>query len=123
MTKKVIETTNGWYMENKKEKVELEDIISLVQTDEPTNSVQLKKEAQLSICEKRIIELRKENEQLKADNNRLVNETAKVVAEHQKRVLDLIDNKIEELKNIDNMPLIPRESIVVLYDLRKELSE
>ena len=36
-----------------------------MQTDEPTNSVQLKKEAQLSICEKRIIELRKENEQLK----------------------------------------------------------
>ena len=67
MTKKVIETTNGWYMENEKEKVELEDIIGLVQTDEPTNSVQLKKEAQLSICEKRIIELRKENEQLKQE--------------------------------------------------------
>lgn len=30
--------------------------------------------------------LEKENEQLKADNNRLVNETAKVVAEHQKSV-------------------------------------
>ena len=46
-------------------KTNVEDIIGLVQTDEPTNSVQLKKEAQLSICEKRIIELRKENKQLR----------------------------------------------------------
>ena len=65
MTKKVIETVNGWYMENPKQKVELDDIVGLVKTDEPTDSVQLKKEAQLSICEKRIIELKKENEQLK----------------------------------------------------------
>lgn len=63
--KKVIETTNGWYMENEKTKVELEDIVGLVQTDDSTNSVQLKKEAQLSICEQRVIELEKENEQLK----------------------------------------------------------
>jgi hypothetical protein len=28
MTKKVIETTNGWYMENEKEKVELKDDIT-----------------------------------------------------------------------------------------------
>lgn len=47
------------------EKTNVEDIIGLVQTDEPTNSVQLKKEAQLSICEKRVRELEKENEQLK----------------------------------------------------------
>ena len=39
-----------------------------------------------------------ENEQLKSDNNRLVNETAKVVAEHQKKVLDLIDEKIDKLE-------------------------
>ena len=65
MTEKVIETVNGWYMENPKQKVELDDIVGLVKTDEPTDSVQLKKEAQLSICEKRIIELEKENEQLK----------------------------------------------------------
>ena len=50
-----------------KEKVEVEEIIGLVKTDEPTNSVQLKKEAQLSICEKRLIELLKENEQLKSE--------------------------------------------------------
>ena len=44
MTKKVIETTNGWYMENEKEKVELEDIIGLVETDEQTDSVEVIKE-------------------------------------------------------------------------------
>lgn len=68
-------------------------------------------------------ELLNENEQLKSDNNRLVNETAKVVAEHQKRVLDLIDDKIKELKNINNIPLIPRESIEVLEQLKKELQK
>ena len=67
MTKKVIETVNGWYMENPKQKVELDDIVGLVKTDEPTDSVQLKKEAQLSICEKRVRELEKENEQLKEE--------------------------------------------------------
>lgn len=67
MTKKVIETVNGWYMENPKQKVELDDIVGLVKTDEPTDSVQLKKEAQLSIYEKRIIELENENEQLKKE--------------------------------------------------------
>ena len=71
MTKKVIETVNGWYMENPKQKVELDDIIGLVKTDEPTNSVQLKKEAQLSICEKRVMELEKENEQLKQQREEL----------------------------------------------------
>ena len=67
MTKKVIETVNGWYMENPKQKIELDDIVGLVKTDEPTDSVQLKKEAQLSICEKRVRELEKENEQLKEE--------------------------------------------------------
>ena len=67
MTEKVIETVNGWYMENPKQKVELDDIVGLIKTDEPTESVQLKKEAQLSICEKRVRELEKENEQLKKE--------------------------------------------------------
>lgn len=73
MTKKVIETVNGWYMENPKQKFELDDIVGLVKIDEPTDSVQLQKEAQLSICEKRIIELKKENEQLKQYNAELIN--------------------------------------------------
>ena len=41
---------------------------------------------------------KKENEELKSNNNRLVNETAKIVAEHQRKVLDLIDDKIDELE-------------------------
>ena len=53
------------------DKTSVEDIIGIVKTEEPTNSVQLKKEAQLSICEKRVRELEKENEQLKSENNML----------------------------------------------------
>lgn len=49
-------------------KTSVDDIIGIVKTDEPTNSVELKKEAQLSICEKRVLELEKENEQLKKQN-------------------------------------------------------
>lgn len=45
----------------------VDDIIGIVKTEEPTDSVQLKKEAQLSICEKRVRELEKENEQLKKE--------------------------------------------------------
>ena len=62
--KKVIETQYGWYQKND-DKVNVDEIIGIVKTDEQTNSVQLKKEAQLSICEKRLIELEKENEELK----------------------------------------------------------
>ena len=47
------------------DKTSVDDIIGIVKTEEPTNSVQLKKEAQLSICEKRVRELEKEDEQLK----------------------------------------------------------
>lgn len=47
------------------DKTSVDDIIGIVKTEEPTNSVQLKKEAQLSICEKRVRELEKGNEQLK----------------------------------------------------------
>ena len=62
--KKVIDTQYGWYQKND-DKVNVDEIIGIVKTDEQTNSVQLKKEAQLSICEKRVLELEKENEELK----------------------------------------------------------
>ena len=94
MTKKVIETVNGWYMENPKQKVELDDIVGLVKTGEPTDSVQLKKEAQLSIYEKRIIELEEENEQLKFENNELKCALA----------LDAVDYIIADGKKIDIPP-------------------
>lgn len=48
------------------------------------------------LTNKEVVDLLNENEQLKADNNRLVNETAKIVAKHQKKVLELIDKKIAE---------------------------
>ena len=101
MTKKVIETTNGWYMENEKEKVELEDIIGLVQTDEPTNSVQLKKEAQLSICEKRVRELEKENEQLKSEIKELQVKYSKQLVDYNGLgcEYDWLSEKNEQLKS------------------------
>lgn len=69
--KKVIETQYGWYQKND-DKVNVDEIIGIVKTDEQTNSVQLKKEAQLSICEKRLIGLEKENKELKQSNERLL---------------------------------------------------
>ena len=51
------------------EKVEVDDIIGLIKTDEQTDSVALKKEAQLSICEKRVMELEKEIEELQKERN------------------------------------------------------
>ena len=124
MTEKVIETVNGWYMENPKQKVELEDIIGLVKTDEPTDSVQLKKEAQLSICEKRIIELEKENEQLKS--------TMKEVTELLEEEVDLFSDKATEhdihayveLKELDNkdafyMATATKKAIKMLKELQR----
>ena len=95
MTKKVIETVNGWYIENPKQKVELDDIVGLVKTDEPTDSVQLKKEAQLSICEKRMIELEKENEQLKQQVDSLIEEL------NHKTNLELIKDREHLLDDSD----------------------
>ena len=68
-------------------------------------------------------ELAEENEQLKADNNRLVNETARIVAEHQGRVLDLIDEKIKENKRDYKMTYEDelKGRIEVLEELKKEL--
>ena len=75
--------------------------------------------------------LEKENEQLKLDNNRLVNETARIVAEHQGRVLDLIDKRIDKCEPIDyarniegDVPVFDCETateIRVLNELKKEL--
>ena len=86
MTKKVIETVNGWYMENPKQKVELDDIVGLVKTDEPTDSVQLKKEAQLSIYEKRIIELENENEKLKQFKEKVFTWINKEIARNEEAI-------------------------------------
>ncbi|MBQ6220143.1 MAG: hypothetical protein IJH63_10395 [Methanobrevibacter sp.] len=58
------------------DKISVDDIVGIVKTDEVTNSVELKKEAQLNICEKRLIRLEKENAELrefKEDTIRLIN--------------------------------------------------
>jgi hypothetical protein len=77
-------------------------------------------------------ELSEENEQLKADNNRLVNETAKIVAEHQRKVFKLIDNNINEyiykeklykLKGKDREASVFNLYCFCLNNLKKELSE
>ena len=66
--------------------------------------------------------LMEENEELKADNNRLVNETAKVVAEHQKRTLDLIDEKLNSFDEIyTNGDLALSTGKILLLELKKEL--
>ena len=74
----------------------------------------------IDLC-KLLNELHEENLELKKDNSRLVTETANTIAEHQKQVLDLVDEKIKELKNINNVSIIPRESIDILEQLKKEL--
>ena len=51
------------------------------------------------------IQLRQENEQLKSN------------------VIDLIDKKINKLKNVNEVSLIPRESVEILKELKKELLE
>lgn len=77
------------------DKVTIDDIIGIVKTDEPTDSVALKKEAQLSICEKRLIELEKENEQLKTVINRYEKYSNKKNDELNFRQLDILKLKEE----------------------------
>ena len=94
-----------------KKKVSVDDIIGIVKTDE-TNSVTLKKEVQLSICEKRLIELEKENEQLKHDatvliqanqdyrkENEQLKNLCKTLIKHieKKSIAFIIDDEVREL--------------------------
>lgn len=76
--------------------------------------------------------LSEENKQLKSDNNRLVNQTAKIVSEHQRKVLNLIDKKIDELERqykfgqevFKGCPMHNiLHSINTLKELKKELKE
>lgn len=70
-------------------------------------------------------ELAEENEELKADNNRLVNETAKIIAEHQRKVFDLIDEKIKEADEYFKQSYDSwyQGKFDVLTELKKELQE
>ena len=76
--------------------------------------------------------LNDENEQLKSDNNRLVNETAKIIGEHQRKVLNLIDRKIKDYNQQlddedidDNLAyyMNVKGHIEAFKELKKELQE
>lgn len=73
----------------------------------------------------KIKELEKENEQLKSDNNRLVNETAKIVAEYQGRVLDLIDDMFKKAEQgfEETYDSYYNGQMDILKELKKELQE
>ena len=81
------------HIKERTSKTSINDIVRLVKTDESTDSVQLKKEAQLNICERKLlgmeedrdyyktkpasledgyIKLQKENKQLKQHNTELI---------------------------------------------------
>lgn len=73
-----------------------------------------------------------ENKQLKLDNNRLVNETAKIIGEHQRKVFELIDEQINEYiykeklykhKGKDREASVYNLYCFCLSNLKKELSE
>ena len=83
------------------EKTSIDDIIGIVKTDEVTDSVTLKKEAQLSICEKRVLELEMENEQLKQQHRQLqieFNDACGIVHDLKESKLDLEDENEQLLK-------------------------
>lgn len=81
----------------KPERVTVDDIIGLVDC-EPTDSVTLKKEAQLSICEKRLIELKEENEQLKSEIEKLSYANEDLLSE--KRNWQIMSDEYCKLENI-----------------------
>ena len=83
------------------EKTSIDDIIGIVKTDEPTDSVTLKKEAQLSICEKRLMELEKENEQLKARNDRQAKQLDRLYRLIEEKDWRTLTDIIDDFKKCD----------------------
>lgn len=117
--------------------VTVDDIIGLIKTDEPTDSVEevrklRGREDNNFYWYKKYKEVLNENEQLKSDNNRLVNETAKIIGEHQRKVFELIDEKIKEYiykeklykyKGKDREASVFNLYCFCLNNLKKELQE
>ena len=92
---------------------------------------------ELNKLEDKIINLEKENTELKEQlkdcqqkkqnikdvlmNSEPVVEQKKLQKLIYQQVINLIDEKIRELENINHVSIIPRESIEVLEDLKREL--
>lgn len=76
----------------------------------------------MALC-KLLNELHEENLELKKDNSRLVNETANIIAEHQKQVLDLIDEKMDDAREhyLINGNRYYKGLFEELHELKKEL--
>lgn len=66
------------------------------------------------------VALKEKYQKTKKDNDRLVSETAKVIAEHQAHVIELIDKKIEEAekRECDCSKCVASQ---VLFELKEEL--
>lgn len=64
--------------------------------------------------------LKEKYQKVKKDNDRLVSETAKVIAEHQAHVIKLIDKKIEEAekRECDCSKCVASQ---ILFELKEEL--
>ena len=73
--------------------------------------------------------LKEENKQLKDKYNEQsvqyegLEEQIERLLDFKDTVFNLIDEKINKLKNINEVSLIPRESVEILKELKKELQE
>ena len=117
-------------MTEKRFKYTFEGIEDTLESDEEYKYTPCNKDGFQDLCEM-LNELHDENKQLKADNNRLINETARIVAEHQGKVLELIDKRIDKCEPIDyarniegDVPVFDCETateVRVLNELKMEL--
>lgn len=92
-----------------------------------TNCSQLKKECYgnldgLETYKELYLDLSEKYSNLEADFNDLQKENEQLKS-FKSEVFELIDKKINKVKNTDECSLIPRESIVILKKLKKELKE
>lgn len=93
---------------------ELQNEISMLNKDREWQSNEYKKLLDSFMA------LKEKYQKIKKDNDRLVSETAKVIAEHQAHVIELIDKKIEEAdeRECDCSKCVATQ---ILFELKEEL--
>lgn len=93
---------------------ELQDELSIMKKDHEWKNNEYKKLLDSFMA------LKEKYQKVKKDNDRLVSETAKVIAEHQAHVIELIDKKIEEAekRECDCSKCVASQ---VLFELKEEL--